>query len=270
MTFTLKRLVGGVAFAAFAAVSAPAMAGQPLDLRYDLYIAGFKVFEIGLSGEISAKGFTSSASMRPKGFGSFFSDDETEMRAAGPVASGKPAPRTFEMQLKDDRRFSVSWSADTPLKTVRSRPLSEEREKAVNSALKGPLADPLTTVMRLAMSSDGSKCNLSQRVYNGKEVYELALSPAGEANMDGDGAYAGPAKRCKLSYRTIAGFSEKTMRKNRKSPPDITLLIAPVKTGGGKPLTLIVGASGSIDGRSFKARLAKGSLAGAPLQARSP
>jgi hypothetical protein len=197
-----------------------------------------------------------------------FSDDETEMRSAGTLAAGKPTPANFEMRLKDNRRYSVSWSGNAPLKTVRSKPLSPGRERDVNAALDGPLADPLTAVMRLALSADGTKCALSERVYNGKEVYDLALSPAGQGKVDG--AYAGPAKACKLSYRPIAGFSDKTMQKNRKSPPDITLLIAPVAAQGGKPLTLIVGASGTIDGRSFTARLAKASMSGAPLKAAAP
>jgi hypothetical protein len=267
MGFFWTRTVAGVGLVA-AALAQPAQAGQPLDLRYDLYISGLKVFEIGLAGEISPQGYKSSASMRPKGVGSFFSDDETDMRTAGTVAAGKPTPASFEMRLKGDRRYAVSWSGSAPLKTVRSKPLSESREKSLNAALDGPLADPLTAVMRLALSADGTKCALSERVYNGKEVYELALSPAGDGKAEG--AYAGPAQRCKLSYRTIAGFSEKAMQKNRKSPPDITLLIAPVAAKDGKPLTLIVGASGTIDGRSFTARLAKASMAGAPLKAASP
>jgi hypothetical protein len=268
MNMHWKRTVAGAGFIAAVALAPPAQAGQPLDLRYDLYIAGLKVFEIGLDGEISPEGYTSSASLRPKGLGTFFSNDETDMRTAGTLAAGKPTPASFEMRLKGDRRYGVSWSGNVPLKTIRSKPLPAKREQAVNAALDGPLTDPLTVVMQLALSPNGADCALSQRIYNGKEVYELGLSPAGQGKVEG--VYAGPVKRCKLSYRTIAGFSDKVMQKNRKNPPEITLMLAPVAAKGGKPMTLIVGASGSIDGNTFTARLAKASLAGAPLKAAAP
>jgi hypothetical protein len=240
--------------------------GQPIELRYDLYMAGLKVYEVGFAGEVSDKGYRTSVEMRPKGIGSIFTDDETDMRTSGTLAGGKPKPVSFQMRL-NDRRYAVAWSGDAPTRTDRSEPLSDNKEKQVNAALTGPLADPLTAVMRLAVSDAAASCSMSQRVYNGKEVYEFALSPAGTANVEGKGAYVGPAKRCKLAYRTIAGFSNKTMRRNRESPPDITLLIAPVKAAGGKPLMVIVGASGTINGRSFTASLGKASLGGGPLVA---
>ncbi|MFO1089304.1 MAG: DUF3108 domain-containing protein [Hyphomicrobiales bacterium] len=262
-----KLLLTAFAAGGFLGLSGVAQADEPIALQYDLYVAGIKVYQIGLSGQVAPNGFKTQVSMRPAGLGSIFSSDQTDMRTTGTVASGQPKPANFEMRL-NERQYKVSWSGSALPTTYRSKQLSEDRDREVTAALNPSLTDPLTAVMRLALSDTASSCALTQRVYNGKEIYEFALSPAGAVKLDSSsgGAYLGPAKKCKLAYRTIAGYSQKVMKKNQQNPPDITLLVAPVKGADGKPLMVIVGGSGTIDGRSFTARLSSAALAGKPLQ----
>ena len=71
------------------------------------------------------------------------------------------------------------------------------------------LADPLTQLMRASLQAGGgSPCIGSLPVYDGRQRYDLALTPAGSARLSGPAAGLGLQNpvSCRFNFRAVSGF----------------------------------------------------------------
>jgi hypothetical protein len=75
------------------------------------------------------------------------------------------------------------------------------------------LADPLTQLTRVALRpGSGSPCVGALPIYDGRQRYDLVLSPAGGAALTGAAAGLGLQRGtgCRLGFRAISGFKGST------------------------------------------------------------
>src|SRR5262245_51123436 len=71
-----------------AGLSEPALAGDRLRLRYDLYISSMRAIEINQEIELAQGAYSSAMSVRSQGMAGLFMKIETDMKATGTIVNG--------------------------------------------------------------------------------------------------------------------------------------------------------------------------------------
>ena len=108
-------------------------------------------------------------------------------QADGGMAGGAPQPTVY-LQTEKNKRRSVRYAPHAP-------------------------TDPLSVLLRAALQPAGaSPCLGTAPVYDGRQRYDLAFSPAGGAAPARFGLLRPTA--CRLGFRPIAGFSAGPAKKN--------------------------------------------------------
>ena len=261
------RLVAAALLLLVAGVVEPALAGDRLRLRYDLFVSNMRAVEINQEIDLGETSYTATMSVRSKGMAGLFMQIETDMKATGRMVDGMPLPASFRIVQKD-RRTSVSWDGQKKPEAVRDPDLNPRKAEAVEAALSEPAADPLTAILHQGFAGEDKVCSGTERVYNGREVteYRFERLDDGQFGKTDASVYRGPVVRCRMVYRMIAGFSDRAMEKNQAEPVTITFWAAPVQTAATrKPLMLVVALGGKVDDRSLTGVLSAATISGRPL-----
>jgi Protein of unknown function (DUF3108) len=252
-----------------------AVEGDSLSLSYGIYVSGSRVYKISYSALITPEGYKTAVTMAPKGLGKVFVDFKLKMFSAGRLANGRPEPVDFTMESSKDnehKKVSMSWSSSDPPKVDRSFNVPKDRAAALDRVLNPQMPDPLTAILRHALETSAEPCMRTLRSYNGAEVYDLAFTFLGNEEIKGtkEGAYSGPAHKCKVVFVPIAGYSEKKMKKHLSNPPTYTVWFAGVTSPTTSTKFLLpVQALGKAGKRSFKIFASDAQMSGQPLAALS-
>ena len=128
-----------------------------------------------------------------------------------------------------------------------------ERRARIDNALNDEVADPMTAVLRIGTSGE-TPCPSVHQIFDGRDVFELALTDKGEGEMKGDGGYRGKVRNCEVSWTPIAG------RAAEKNEPreSYDVSFAPIgELPSGRTLWLPVSLSGKLKGLRFTAYVTK-------------
>lgn len=260
---------------AFAASSGDAVAADKLKVRYDLYTRGIRAFALNYSADIGQNAFSSKAKLRPKGLASLFIDLKMDMTSSGAVTGKGARSDNFTMKVTEKGkkgRYTVNFDGLKPVSTKRKPAVNGETEAKIKSASAAGARDTLASIMDIAVTPAENPCDASYRVYNGKEVFKLALRKIKDdtfGKKDG-GVYRGPAIVCSMTYSTLAGLSAKTEAKYRKKPPVFRVWFAPVRSSAlGRDMNVLVAVTGKIKGKDFVAYANRATLSGKPLNSKS-
>ncbi len=261
--------------AAFTASPGDAAAADKLKVRYDLYTRGIRAFALNYSADIDQNGFSAKAKLRPKGLASLFIDLEMDMTSSGAITGKGARSDNFTMKVKEKGkkgRYAVSFDGLQPVSTKRKPAINGKTEAKIKSASAAGARDTLASMMDIAVRPGSNPCDASYRVYNGKEVFKLALQKIKDdtfGKKDG-GVYRGPAIVCSMTYSTLAGLSAKTEAKYRKKPPVFRVWFAPVRSSAlGRDMNVLIAVTGKIKGKDFVAYANKATLSGKPLNSKS-
>ncbi|WP_342643620.1 DUF3108 domain-containing protein [Rhodoligotrophos ferricapiens] len=240
-----------------------------ISLKFDVIAHGTTVYDIGIDYSFSPGEYSAQVSAATTGLVGFFVDEQLEMRASGSLdqSSVRPARFTYRETDSDGRKSTeMRWGAAN-VDVDRSYDLEEERARAIEQAIDKPLPDPLSGVLNAALSSSGKPCSGTQRVYDGKEVFALNFSYLGQTQFEEkNAAYRGPAYKCQVQYKSIAGLSKKKAERNRANPPVYTVWFAPVHAAAAnRDLLVPIAATGTMKGRSVRIIARKASVNGTPL-----
>lgn len=270
------RQLGLSMLAALTVAAAPlaAGAGEVVAMRYDIEIAGTRVFELDYRLEFDAAGYTHIASIESRGVVAMFSSLELDMEGAGRFDGSSLTPSAFQMgstRKGKDKVVDVVWAPGKAPEARRSHRLPAEREAAIAGALAASMPDPLTALLKAGVLAGDSPCAGTERVFNGTEVYDLrfALVKADRFDANDGGVYRGPALKCSVTYIPVAGLSAKKARAYLQEPPRFDIWFAPVATASKGTVHVPVAAAGVLKGKNFIALTTRATLAGAPLNAQS-
>ncbi len=251
-----------------------ASAGEVFNMHYDVDIAGTRIMEVAYRLDLDKTGYQSSISVDSRGILDLFASMGLDMQGHGRINGADPLPLAFQMgssKQGKDKEVSVSWAPGRVPTTQRSYRLPGDRERAVADALKTGMPDPLTALLKQGVLAGPHPCAGTERVYNGIEVYDLqfAVDKADTFGVKDGGVYRGPAVKCRITYRPVAGLSDRKMQKYRNDPPRFDIWFAPVATRTMGIVYVPVAAAGTLKGNVFTALATRATLAGAPLNARS-
>ena len=237
------------------AVAAPAAAhAAAVTVSYNVDVGPLTVSTVKLSLDASGDDVHARARIKTAGMSRAFSEFGATAEAETRLGSGTPEPVTYRItrDQSDMRKVTtLTWNGaevtyDPPIK-------NSDRKSRLDAALAGGVIDPVTAVLRMATVGE-NPCPSTHEVFDGREVFELALTDKGMGKSDGDIAWKGEVQRCSVRWTPIAGRS-----KEKGVPGDsYDVSFAPVaELDNGRKLWLPVDMSGSLKGVGFRGYLTK-------------
>jgi hypothetical protein len=140
--------------------------------------------------------------------------------ARGTVGAGGVRPLTYEhVGGKRGRRVQARF-VPGDIVTTATPPMGMGAPPASREQKAGAL-DQLSSIYEMALSQ-GDPCARTLRIYlDGRSRFDLVMRPNGAEKVSTP-AFKGLARRCSVSFRPIAGFSDP------QKPAALTFLLAPV------------------------------------------
>lgn len=238
-------------------VAAPsrASAGNSIELAYSVEIAGATVLKARYRADIGDDRYEASLSGKTSGVSSVFSGYKMELSANGKVEQGSFRTELYENDRKKTgkkkKSTDIVWQPDGKVTINRGGEL-ENVPAPVAASLGNAATDPLTAVLKMANSQQDKPCSGKFRAYDGKDVFDLSLSPdKAEDNKI----------RCRLTWIPVAGDAADKGEKEESygltlSPVQLTsgrtLHIPSQITGKSNGLKVVVSVSSvTVDGREI-------------------
>jgi len=252
-------------------VAGEARADETINLDYDFYGNGIRVLTLGFDAAVGRKDYEARYAIKTKGLASLFSDSETVSKSQGSIKGNQVIAARFDSESDNDkgkRQITVTWGKTRLAKTVRSYDIDDDKELAIQKAMKPGVPDPVSAMLQATLFDASKPCESSFTVYDGKHIFELTYAYLGRGKVHlNNGLFAGQAYKCSLSYRPVAGYSESKMKKAKEEPqPPFTVWLAPFKSPEtDKELLIPVRAEGRMKWANLEIYLRKGKVAGSPL-----
>ena len=253
------------AFAAGLAVAVPAHAGS-IELSYIVEVAGTTMMKAAYRADLNGGSFESSLFGKTEGVSNMFSGYKMNLTANGRIAGDTFLPEAFEnarkKKSKKAKSTGLTWAPDGTV-TVGTAQGVDTPPPAVAATLGDAASDPLTAILRMANAQSQKPCSGKFRVYDGKDVYDLALSFRKTVTLASTANATG--LDCKLTSTPVSGVA---VDKGETDVETYGLVLAPVTlagdmlhmpiriTGKTKGLTVVVSASSiTVDGQPVSAEL---------------
>lgn len=241
------------------ATSGAAQSGSAtlVETTYQVNVKGITVLDIKYAASISATTFRSEASVSTRGMVSLFSDYLMELETTGQFERGSAIPaRHVLLRERNDKRkkTEITWSGGYVTKGVLGKDAEVQAE--IEMALTANAADALTAVLRVGRPNNSGPCRTTQRIFDGKEVFDLQFNfkRAVELEAVSRGAYEGSAFECEVIYVPVAGKYASKFRSRNEEPPHYKVWLAPLaRDPEGNTLLVPVRASGKLEGLKFVA-----------------
>jgi len=213
------RGVGLLLAAGFAAVPcAPAFGAddRPLDLSYDLSLAGLTVmsfeFDVRTTGDRYAVDFSG----RTRGLLSLLGSGYVVSSSQGRVLpDGTPAPESFASRSngnEGEKRTQIQYDAQGPVHWVNTPEPGSDGDTLTpipSDSIPGT-RDILTALYDFAAElGRNESCARDMKIFDGRRRFDLKFSERGQEIVapEGDGFYAGPALHCHLDLVRLGGYS---------------------------------------------------------------
>jgi len=244
---------------------------EQANLSYGVYIGASKMFNIGYQTTLTDKSYHSYMKLKPKGLAKLFANITMVMNTQGVVQKHKLQPTKFSLHWKKKKRKRTSniiWSLPDKPTTSRTYKVSSSKQAALKQAVSPKMPDPLSAFLRMGITDTKTPCGKSQRIYDGVKVYDLKFSLLAKTIYDSKAknTYKGPAFKCRLNHKPVAGYSKNHLAKLKKDPINFTVWFAPVKSIIlKKSILLPIAATGKIKGYAFSAIANKPTFAGKSL-----
>jgi hypothetical protein len=172
------------------------------------------------------------------------------------------------LRYRSDSNFRSSKSLieltyPAPGKTVTQvTPLKSNADwTPVPEAQRQGAPDPLTAIIASLRPRGANPCAWTGEIYDGRRRYRLSLRQEGQDTLSSNmwNRYAGPAIRCRIITKTLAGWYKKGRTKKRKPRPAPTIWFARINGAGmWLPVKLMAHTRwGRVRGELFRYKFAR-------------
>jgi hypothetical protein len=173
-----------------------------------------------------------------------------EATSAGHTAGERTRPSKFEFGFRGTRQngaTQLAFAGDTVTAVTHDPPreLSPYAVPVLPAHLKGVL-DPMSASLALTKGTTGNPCSRRLAIYDGKERFDLILSPKGTTEIKERRPSGQPATAyvCRVKYVPISGHKPKDTEKFVQRAETIDLVLRPIPSVGiFVPHTVIVPTS---------------------------
>jgi hypothetical protein len=234
----------GSALAAVPAAGRASEVPDKLRLSYNVWQGGFHAFTLRTEMNHGAERYDASFSATTDGLVGWIFPYRVEGRSKGTLVAAEPEtgtgvmngfrPQRFESASRKgdkEKQREITYLDDGSLE-VRHQPPRDD-EPLAEPLLRDTL-DPVTALFAIIGSFDEvRRCAGRLSVFDGRRRYDLKLKQLGAAQLEPSdyGIYSGPAMRCRVVLKPIAGFKNKRKSLSRL-PRKVEVWLAPLEPGG--------------------------------------
>ncbi len=243
---TSLSLLPAAAHAADAAAPADAADGgstsagatSTVQLVWQVYLGGFNLGNIGIKSSFSGNSYSAVSRLKTAGVVNSFYEAIIDATSVGLIGDHALQPQKYDSNTnneKQNQKVGLTYTA-AGIQLMSDPQYNTERFPVTDAQKRGTL-DPLSgLVFSLSgVSHTADKpCGETVRVFDGRRRYDIELTYKGQDKVKTDGGYSGPAVKCTVVYKQIAGF--KPNLNKGKSIPVITTWFAPMESDSGGPV----------------------------------
>jgi len=189
-----------------------ALRAQPVQLTYAGYVAGLKIFAFTATADLGGGSYRVETAYRTSGLLGAFVSGDLHTLATGRWRGGDAVPvlyQTWGIWRGDKREVLIEYVAGQPNVRVTIPPIAGEREP-VSLADQADTIDTLSGFAHLTRQvNETGKCAAQARMFDGRRLVAVTVVDRGMETLEPDSAamQAGPALRCDMTSRQIAGFA---------------------------------------------------------------
>lgn len=207
------RPAAAAALVALGLGAAPALAAPPaeqVELRYDITVAGISGLRVDVTGQVLPDRYEARTQIRNQGLlGALAGTYRAQNAATGYLAAGRAQPATADAVIQNknkERRMAISYPGGGRIAISYSPPNTPKPGREVSEGQSNGSYDPLNAAIVALLGRD-EPCAAPVPIYDGRKRFDLVPTARGTETLKGGGnAYAGPALRCDLTLRKIAGY----------------------------------------------------------------
>jgi hypothetical protein len=209
-----------------------------VQLVWQVYLGGFNLGNIGIKSSFTGNTYASVSRLKTAGVVNSFYEAVIDATSTGVVAGTALQPAKYNSNTnneKQNQKVDLTYTASgiqlfaEPAYNVDKYPVTEEQKRGTLDPLSG-LAYSLSGVSITA----AKPCGETVRVFDGRRRYDIEFTFAGQDKVKTDGGYAGPATKCTVTYKQLAGF--KPNLNKGKALPVITAWFAAIESSAGGPV----------------------------------
>jgi hypothetical protein len=213
-----------------------------VQLVWQVYLGGINLGNIGIKSSFTGNSYAAVSRLKTAGVVNSFYEAVIDAESVGLVAGSGLQPQKYNSNTnneKQNQKVDLTYTAggiqlfsDPPYNTERF-PVTEEQKRGTLDPLSG-LVYSLSGVSH----SSAKPCGDTVRVFDGRRRYDIELTFQGQDKVKTDGGYSGPAIKCTVVYKQIAGFKPNL---NKGKPlPVITAWFASLESTSGGPVKRFV------------------------------
>ena len=229
-----RATLAALLLAAFPAAAQPS---APVQLRFAGYAAGMELFSIQAELAITPESYRVQVSYALTGVVGALFHAASSTRVDGRFQDGRPVPRELFStgHVRGQPRVTqIDWRDGNPLVLQLVPPVEKDRDP-VPAAEQAHTIDALSAMAALVRTVDATgRCEGRSTTFDGRRLTELTASTAGEEVLPqtGRSSFQGPALRCDIEGRLLAGFQHDSGEAMTREPMRGSAWFAPLTPGG--------------------------------------
>ncbi len=233
----MRMLIAAAALAAFA--PAARAAEPPVLASYTAYFSGFSVATLDAALRLDGERYSLAALMRTAGILAAFVRGEQTAEVEGivqPATAVGLAPSRYAMEgrWRDRlRRIAMRWPGGEPEVLALIPANTEEREPVPPELQRGTIDTMTALVALLRRATETGRCEGEAALFDGRRRTDVTARTDGEDTLREHrwGIFAGPALRCTVEGRQVAGFWSGQNRDEAGTPRSATAWLARPEPG---------------------------------------
>jgi opacity protein-like surface antigen len=239
----MKRFAA-VAILSFWAASS-ALAADVISVRYDVSLGGTRVMKADYSATVSDDSYTATLEAKTVGVSKMFSKIRLNLSANGSLTESGLTPASYSYSRKKNDKRKERNLTFTPSGSLEME--GADYDDGIRAALSAKVMDPLSMLLKLSRSD--KPCSGKHRAFDGRDVFDVALSGGGGAGT----------LNCKMVYTPVAGSD---VEDGKTEPTSYDISLAPLGNDKGYvPIRI----AGSTKGVGFEVTAAGVSMNGSAL-----
>lgn len=217
--------------------AAPGRSNQ-IQLVWLVYVSGIKIGVVGLKSQFVPGGYASVSNLKTGGIVGAFYDAKIEANSAGYLVPIGLRPTQYNADATSNKRQITQLRYTASAVNLFADPSYNTKRFPVPDEMKLGTLDPVSA-MTFAISgvsvSEQRPCGDSLKVFDGARRYDVEFNFVANVQLKADeDGYGGPAVKCEVIYKQIAGFKP-SVNQGKKTYP-IYVWGAPFESTGTGPL----------------------------------
>jgi Protein of unknown function (DUF3108) len=213
-----------------------------VQLVWQVYLGGFNLGNIGIKSSFNGNGYSAVSRLKTAGVVNSFYEAIIDATSVGTVAGTALQPVKYDSNTnneKQNQKVGLSYTSSgiqlfsDPQYDVKRFPVSDEQKRGTLD----PLSGIVFSLSGVSVTPE-KPCGETVRVFDGRRRYDIELKFAGHDKVKTDGGYSGPAVKCTVTYKQLAGFKPNINK--GKALPVITAWFASMETASGGPVKKFV------------------------------